>query len=214
MPKIKLFRKSFKLKPHILALSLVSGFLLIGAIAYASMQKAAINMIVDESTGTAPITKPVMRDCETVSSFTVSGSCGNNSYQTISYTCGTTGTLIKREGGVSIQLQQKNITDEKFRAQVCRPYTNLYNDAQAACAAACPKPIATCIPVPSCAPGMKCPVPMPAQRDDSGATISYCATSTPTPTPVSTIVPSTTIAPTPTPVPLKIDRRDDRPTKK
>lgn len=133
-----------KIKPYLLvALSILGGALLVGSYYYSNMKRVSINEIQSvRPPGILPQPSPNQLDCQKVTTFSLSGSCEKNSYQTTSFTCGSTRTLQTQGGQGS-----------------CKSVSVWYENALSACAASCPNatptPTSTPTPKPSLTPPPK-----------------------------------------------------------
>lgn len=88
---------------------------LVGIYFFSTRQKTSINLIAE---GGPAIT------CSTVSAISYSGICGDGLYQSISFTCGSTGATNTLGGG----------------SDSCQTFTTWYSEAKATCQRACPSP--------------------------------------------------------------------------
>lgn len=143
MAKKKAVRKSIKtaapktkLNPKVILAWLLGVALLIGGYLYSNMEKASINEMVSTAPDYGKNTRPtppqtVSNDCATVYTFSLSDTCGSNSYRNSTFTCGKTGTL-QRMGGLDS----------------CKTFDTWYAEAKVACANSCPTPT----PIPSATP--------------------------------------------------------------
>ncbi|EKD79901.1 MAG: hypothetical protein ACD_40C00267G0002 [uncultured bacterium] len=149
MSKVKVLHKSFKLTPgkskinltFVVAIILGTSILL-GGYFYSTMQRTSINEIRETRGGIPrPTPKPTPRVCETVATFSLSGSCGDNNYQTVSFTCSILKSIHK-QGDKS----------------ACKSVSTWYDNALSICATTCPKPIPSPKPFESVSPT---PTPTP-----------------------------------------------------
>lgn len=143
MPKAKVIHHSFKLtsgKSKInltfIVVIVLGVFILLGGYFYSTMQKTSINEIRTVGGSISrPTPKPTPRACETVTTFSLSGSCESNSYQTVSFACG----------------DQKGLQTQGGKSS-CKSVDTWYENALSTCAATCPKTTPTPTPKPSASP--------------------------------------------------------------
>lgn len=180
MPKIKrpvtpkTSPKNNYLNLKIIASVLLGILLLVGGYFYSNMERSSINVIT-EGTGLGPIPTFVPSDCSTISTFSLKDSCGNNSYQETTFSCGSKGKKYKLGGSGS-----------------CKSYTTWYSEAQSFCKSTCQqRPSLTPTPNPS---STSYPTPTPKS--------SYTPYPSPSIRPSFTPTPTTTSIPRPSPSPI------------
>jgi len=204
--KKKIVHRSFKLTPHHtkinLPIAIASVFalcFLVGGYLFSTMQKSSINMIAPPSMPRSNPELTAPTDCAVVNSFTLSNTCGNNSFTSMTYSCGKNGA-IKTQGGSSS----------------CKPYTMWYEYAATDCRNSCPKVSTSAAPTNCTYQQVKCvkapcpkilvcpspsPTPMPSLKPSPTPIIIGGPTSRPYPSATSKTVP--TAMPSPIAIPYQ-----------